>query len=190
MTNRNDSRARAIETAEHLFRTQGYAATGLTQILTESGAPKGSFYFHFPGGKEELAREALGKYGTRVESGLRALLARHADDSSGFVRALCRSIAAEMQASDWKLGCLAQNLATELAPADDKMADAIAEVFRAWTRVLAEGLAGRRPAPRGELERKAATLLAALEGARTLARVVRKPAPFDAVAEVMMNKVK
>jgi len=54
-----DSRARAIETAAELFQRQGYAATGLSQIIEESGSPKGSFYFNFPGGKQQLAEAAL-----------------------------------------------------------------------------------------------------------------------------------
>jgi hypothetical protein len=44
-------------TAMRLFRRQGYASTGLQQILSESGAPKGSLYHYFPGGKEGLACE-------------------------------------------------------------------------------------------------------------------------------------
>src|ERR1700761_2496536 len=57
MPRRTDARARAIATAERLFRIQGYTATGLTQIIEESGSPKGSFYFHFPRGKAPLAAE-------------------------------------------------------------------------------------------------------------------------------------
>ena len=38
---------------------QGYASTGLQQILTESGAPKGLLYYCFPKGKEELAEAAV-----------------------------------------------------------------------------------------------------------------------------------
>src|SRR5580693_5326591 len=60
------SRQQAIETAERLFRAQGYAGTGLAQIITESGSPKGSFYFNFPGGKHELALEALKIFGERL----------------------------------------------------------------------------------------------------------------------------
>lgn len=39
MPRTTDARGKALETAERLFRTQGYTATGLTQILEESGAP-------------------------------------------------------------------------------------------------------------------------------------------------------
>jgi TetR/AcrR family transcriptional repressor of lmrAB and yxaGH operons len=183
MTNRSDARQRAIDTAERLFRAQGYAATGLTQILIESGAPKGSFYFHFPGGKDELAHAALNAYGTRVEQGLMALASRHADDPAGFVLAICRSAAAEMQASGWNNGCLAQNLASELAPSDPAMADAVAAIFRRWTSVIGASLMPNPDSPRADAERRGTALLAALEGARTLARVLRKPTPFDAVAD-------
>ena len=48
-----------LKKAADLFQRQGFHATGLKQILEESGAPRGSLYFHFPGGKEQLAVEAL-----------------------------------------------------------------------------------------------------------------------------------
>lgn len=40
-----------IETTCDLLESHGYYATGLNQIVAESGALKGSLYYHFPEGK-------------------------------------------------------------------------------------------------------------------------------------------
>ncbi|MBV2150125.1 TetR/AcrR family transcriptional regulator [Sphingobium sp. AS12] len=175
-----DARERAIETAEQLFRVQGYAATGLNQIIEESGAPKGSFYFHFPGGKRELAAEVLAGYRAKTSAGFRMLAEKAAGDSNRFVRALVKTTAEGMKASDWAAGCVAQVLAQELAPGDAEMSDALASLFDEWVEIAAAAigpLADRRSA-----RARALALVAALEGARTLARTLRSVAPFDAVA--------
>lgn len=57
--NPTQSRDKILLTATRLFCLRGYHATGLNQILKESGAPKGSLYYHFPEGKEQLAVEAI-----------------------------------------------------------------------------------------------------------------------------------
>ncbi|TGY88762.1 TetR/AcrR family transcriptional regulator [Marinicauda algicola] len=175
-----DAREKAIETAERLFRVQGYAATGLTQIIEESGAPKGSFYFHFPGGKRELAADVLAAYRAKTSAGFRMLAQKTAGDPDRFVRALVKAVAEDMKASDWAMGCAAQALAQELAPGDEEMADALASLFDEWMEIIAAAigpLEDRRVA-----RSRALALVAALEGARTLARTLRSVAPFDAVA--------
>ena len=48
-----------VVTTAKLLRRQGYNGTGLNQIVAEAEAPKGSLYFYFPGGKEQLAAEAI-----------------------------------------------------------------------------------------------------------------------------------
>lgn len=59
MSNKLNTRERILTTASRLFQFQGYSATGLTEILKESGAPKGSLYYYFPKGKEQLAFESI-----------------------------------------------------------------------------------------------------------------------------------
>ncbi|OMC84896.1 TetR/AcrR family transcriptional regulator [Viridibacillus sp. FSL H8-0123] len=66
MTNKNQSRERILKAATRLFHLNGYHATGLNQIIKESGAPKGSLYHHFPKGKEQLAIEAIQISASRI----------------------------------------------------------------------------------------------------------------------------
>jgi TetR/AcrR family transcriptional repressor of lmrAB and yxaGH operons len=174
-----DAREKAIETAERLFRVQGYAATGLNQIIEESGAPKGSFYFHFPGGKRELAAEVLAAYRTKTSAGFRMLAEKAAGNPDQFIRALVKATAEGMKASGWATGCAAQVLAQELAPGDAEMSDALASLFEEWVEIAGAAVG---PSADGRSARsQALALVAALEGARTLARTLRSAAPFDAV---------
>lgn len=175
MPRTTDAREKTLDTAERLFRNQGYAATGLTQILDESGAPKGSYYHHFPGGKAQMAEEALALYAARAEAAIAAAAARAKGDPAAFARTLAAMFAREMEASDWTLGCMVQNLAGELAPMDADWSARLDAILDRWIKALAAGLGGDRG--------RATALLAALEGARTLARVARSKAPFTAVAE-------
>lgn len=64
--NGNDARERIINAASDLFQTYGYSAVGLNAIVDASGAPKGSLYYYFPGGKEELALESVRLAGERI----------------------------------------------------------------------------------------------------------------------------
>src|SRR5258705_13360120 len=57
MPRRSDSKDRMIAAARRLFREHGYLGTALSDVVTESAAPRGSISFPFPGGKEELATE-------------------------------------------------------------------------------------------------------------------------------------
>src|SRR6266851_1688406 len=67
-----------IDAASRLLWRQGLHATGLNEILKESRAPRGSLYFHFPGGKEELATEAVVLAGNGITKGLAEIFDRHA----------------------------------------------------------------------------------------------------------------
>ena len=187
MTRKTDARSRAIDTAIRLFRVQGYTATGLTQILDESGAPKGSFYFHFPRGKAQLAEEAIDRYVESRMAVLRALSADTAGNALDFVNRLFEAFAADMVASDFQYGCLMQNLANELPSLDAELTERVARGFADSTEAItahfrACGIGAARASS------MAASLVAALEGARTVARLERSPAVFRALQEVCARR--
>ena len=88
-----DSREKIIETTSALLRTYGYKAVSVNQIIRESGTSKGSFYYHFPNGKEDVVVEVLrGGYAKSV-GGTQAILAQYDDLKEAFSHLLNLMIA-------------------------------------------------------------------------------------------------
>jgi AcrR family transcriptional regulator len=185
MPRTTDARDRAIETTILLLRRQGYEASGLSQILAESGAPKGSFYFHFPQGKEQLALEALQVYGASVKQSIESTAAQTKGDPAAFIKVICTALASEMERSHWQLGCAVQNVANEMP--SEAFRETVSAILADWRRALAKGLAGK-PERASAREASAAAFLAALEGARTLARVERSSRIFDEIADLFVAR--
>src|ERR671918_458343 len=99
MAPRTDSRQRFLDAAADLFHTQGYHATGVNQLVSAGGAPKGSFYFHFPGGKEQLAAEAVAQSGRQLRDALAAALA------DGDIDGVFDALASLLEDSGFQRGC-------------------------------------------------------------------------------------
>ena len=59
MAPKSDSRQRMLAAAVSLIQRQGYHATGMKQVVQESNTPRGSLYFHFPDGKDQMVEEAV-----------------------------------------------------------------------------------------------------------------------------------
>src|SRR5262245_4774617 len=99
-----DTRTRMLETTSRLLKLRGYHGTGLNEILAESGAPRGSLYFHFPGGKDQLVMEATRLAVDRITSRRREVLASAATPSAA-LRAFAEGMAALLSETDYRLGC-------------------------------------------------------------------------------------
>lgn len=186
MARTSDARTKALSTAEHLFRTQGYAATGLAQIIAESGSPKGSFYFHFPGGKDQLAAEVAQRFAAQGLAAIRQVAAATPGDAARFITLLCSAFAAEMRESRYALGCALQNIAVEKAPSDPAITPLLKEGFDSWVAAIADHFA---TCGVSNSESIAHALVAALEGARTLARVQSSDTVFSAIADTFAVRV-
>ncbi|HEX6420267.1 MAG TPA: TetR/AcrR family transcriptional regulator [Acidimicrobiales bacterium] len=179
----SDTRDRLIRATSRLLRTQGYAATGLNQVMAEAKAPKGSMYFHFPGGKEELAAAALDHFAARSTARLRRTLAEHptvadavAATLDGYVEHLGRTGYAE--------GCAVATVALDAAASHAALADATDRAMRAWTTTLAEALrAEGRSAD--DAERLATLVIATLEGTLVMAKAQHSTRPIATARDAL-----
>src|SRR5450631_4303390 len=96
-------REHIIEITSILLEAQGYHATGLNQILAESGAPKGSLYYYFPQGKEELTSAAVERSGRITSERIRNVLAE-TEDAVEAIQSFVQAIAYHIEASNFSAG--------------------------------------------------------------------------------------
>ena len=148
MPRTSTARGAAIATAADLFRRRGYAATGLEEIIAVSGAPKGSFYHHFPGGKEQLAVQSIAFSGDRARERIEAAAARALPGA--LVTAIAAGQANDLRKSGYELGCpVATSPSSSPAPRTASRAPRMrpSRAGRSRSLIGSSPLAGRPPKP-------------------------------------------
>jgi len=181
MPKQSEHRLNIVAAAAKLFRAQGYAATGLAEILDLSEAPKGSLYHYFPGGKEDVgatAVRAAGKTAARTLEGLAA----DGRGAAELVLAFADMLGGWLEKTEYREGCPVATVLLEMAPQSDKIAQAGRGAFALWTEVIAGRLAAQGVAETRAM-RLAMFAVASIEGGLVLARVERDLGPLRAAAE-------
>src|SRR3954465_4410887 len=97
-------RERMIQSALILMGERGIEATSFSQVIEHSGAPRGSIYHHFPGGKAQLVEEAP-RYAGHAVAELRRDAAERADDPVAAVDAIGEFWRSVLYSSDFAAGC-------------------------------------------------------------------------------------
>jgi AcrR family transcriptional regulator len=178
-----DSRASMVRSAASLIRSRGVSATSLSDVLADSGAPRGSIYHHFPDGKRQLAEDAITWTSERVLAHLRAGGASRPSEVLERFIAMWRQVVVTSGAT---AGCVVAGVAIDTGPDDTALMDVVRATFRSWATVLAEelevvGVPSARARP------IALATIAAMEGALILCRAEGNVKPLDAVAEELMR---
>lgn len=177
------ARDQIIQTTCELLDLQGYHATGLNEIVKASGSPKGSLYYYFPGGKEELTEEALEHVGGIVRERIVTHLGAIAAPGAA-IGAFIRMVAAGVIRAGYKAGGPITTVALETAATNDRLRRCCERIYESWHQAfekkLADGGVARERA--GEL---ATLVLAALEGGILLCRTERSPRPLQQIAATL-----
>ena len=181
-----DTREHMIETTAGLVHRRGFHGTSLNEILEQSGAPRGSLYYHFPGGKEELVLEATRQGVAIVTQVLKEVLTGSPDPADG-VRAFIEAAAHELRDSGYIFGCPVAPIILD-SPESSALAEVCQKALEEWQQVLVEGL-DSSGIERGRAESLATVIVCGLEGGLILARARRDIAPLDAVAEELASMV-
>lgn len=172
-----------IERTAVLLAKKGLQGASFSEILEASGAPRGSLYHHFPGGKDELVLAALEHAGNQAMGALDRLSGKPAREIAEGFLSLWRSVLAR---SDFSAGC-AVVAVTVAAESEDLKARAAA-ILRGWREKL-QALFVESGIPKKRARAVAASLVAACEGAVILSRAERSFEPFDLVAAEQLAMV-
>ncbi len=176
---RSDSRERMILSAAALLREYGASATSVDRVLAHSGAPRGSVYHHFPGGRAQLIDEAVALAGDFIAGLIDA--AMQADDPVEAVDAFFVLWRDRLVESGFRAGCPIVAVAVETNDDAPQLARSAAAVFARWQEALA-GLFLRHGLTEERSRRLGAFVIAAVEGAVIMCRAEQSTAPIEAAA--------
>jgi AcrR family transcriptional regulator len=169
------TRRRMVRGAAGLLRERGYTGTGFREVIELTGAPRGSIYHHFPGGKAQLAREAVDYAADLGVDSVQGPL--EAGDPVGALRSFVAFWRADFERSGFRAGCPIVAVAVESHDESPELLAAADSAFSRWEAVFSGSL--RRAGVEAErADRLANLVIAAVEGAIVVSRARRDPEPL------------
>lgn len=179
------ARERIVITAARLFEAQGYAATGINQIIAESRTAKASFYDYFAS-KELLGEEYLERYGRHHIALITQLIARSATPEA-FLRAWVRLILRQLR--EKKLyGCPMANLRAQIGDESPRLIAKVRELTHATIAVLADYVLEQRLASDSQSAMVTARrMFAAYEGAIHIWKLTGEPAALEDIEFIALR---
>lgn len=177
--NTAESRQRLVAGAADMMRRRGLNATSVRELAKHAQAPLGSTYHYFPGGKYQLAAEAV-QWADDLTA--RALIKELRAGPLAGLRAFLQMWRKILTDSDFGAGCPVLAASVEDLPEDATAPrDAAAAAFGNWTSILAQSLRDHG-ATDVDAHRIAIVIVAAVEGSVAMCRALRSAEPLDQVA--------
>ncbi|MFD4356727.1 TetR/AcrR family transcriptional regulator [Nocardia sp. NPDC058518] len=175
-----DSRQKLVVGAADLIRRRGLGATSVRDLAKHAGAPLGSTYHYFPGGKTQLATEAVTYAGDLTASILERELGNGPVNGLRAFLHMWRKIVVD---TDFHAGCPVLAVSIEDSPdAEGAPREAAAAAFVKWAELLAMSLCAHG-AERPDAERTATLIIAAVEGSVVMCRAQRSTQPLDRITD-------
>jgi TetR/AcrR family transcriptional regulator, lmrAB and yxaGH operons repressor len=185
-----DTRDRILNSAASQLQRYGLHGASLNGILDEGGAPRGSLYYFFPGGKEQLALEATVRGVAVVTQVLEEMIATKTLDKA--VSEYFGAAAHELEESGFVFGCPVTPIIMDIDEASAALAAVCRDAMTKWreTYEVAFVAAGM---PSAKAHNLAVLAIAALEGSLIMARAARDISAIitagDEVAELVRQSL-
>ncbi|MGW4713994.1 TetR/AcrR family transcriptional regulator [Nocardia sp. NPDC004260] len=169
------ARDRMVAGAADMIRRRGLNATSVRELAKHAQAPLGSTYHYFPGGKAQLAAEAV-RFADALAA--RKLAQGLPVGPVAGLRSFVDMWRKVLVDNDFQAGCPVLAVAIEDQGDDDAPQRAAAAAFENWTGLLTRSLRDHG-ASEADAEQTATLIVAALEGAVAICRVERSIRPLD-----------
>jgi TetR/AcrR family transcriptional regulator, lmrAB and yxaGH operons repressor len=177
------TRDQIIEATCELLENQGYHATGLSEIVRQSGAPKGSLYYYFPDGKDEITSEAVLFAGRRVAERIRQQLQTVADPGEA-IQSFIEGLAGHIEESGFHAGGPLTIVAAETATTNGRLNQTCCIAYDMLKQVFVDKLlSGGFSAV--DAERLAMMVLLTIEGGITVSRTYHDGSALRVAAQQM-----
>ncbi|TGL50416.1 TetR/AcrR family transcriptional regulator [Leptospira kemamanensis] len=183
-----ETKQKMIEAMAELLEREGYERAGLTELGKETETPKGSLYFHFPGGKEELASFAIRHSGEELNGFFQSVFSK-AESPIHAIKQVFHVLEERIVASQFQKGCPIATTAMETANSSQWVSLACHEVYTLWlktfeTYLVQNGFSNRIA------KQVSLSLLSLWEGALLLAKLQKSPEPLrmaEKTAELLLR---
>jgi AcrR family transcriptional regulator len=162
------ARQRVVEAAGQMLRSRGYAEASLRDIVEAAQAPWGSLQHYFPGGKQQLAIEAMALGQAEVSGFIDSAFAR-TRSAEGALNWFFDSSCRLLEETDYEFGCPVSTVALERSGFGDEVAQAATAALEEWVEHFAAGFRADGIAPRAS-DRLATGVLSQYEGALLMSR--------------------
>lgn len=175
---RRGTKQRMLDSAVLLLRERGAAGVTVDAVLAHSGAPRGSVYHHFPGGRNEMVLGAVRQAGDYIA----AMVDDSATggDAQQMVRGLVVFWKRVLTRTDYRAGCPVAAMVVDGRDLVPDAGDVVREIFAQWQASLAGALSAGGFAEL-RAQRLATLVVSAIEGAIILCRAHRDLGPLDDV---------
>jgi AcrR family transcriptional regulator len=177
------TRESILTAAAELMRHKGYGAVAVKDIAAASGAPIGSLYHHFRGGKVQIAREALINAGHAYSLLIPSIVDEYTDLGDA-VDAVFTQAADDMAGTGFANMCPVASVAAEVADTVEELRETTASVFAGWVDAGSAYFAARG-LDSSKAREVTLAVICALEGAFVLARTLRSTEPLLAAGRAL-----
>lgn len=181
----SSAREDMLSVAVELFRARGYEGVGVAELLAKSNAPRGSLYFHFPGGKEQIGVEVVARVGAEVAKRFRDLSDSGVDLDTFIVRVF-KTTAKECKDRLFTASCPMAAIATGFGEGNPKLGAAVGEAFASWEREIAAAAEARGMSAENAAV-FASAMLVSIEGAFVVSKAQRSSTPHINASRAMQT---
>ncbi|MCS7482929.1 TetR/AcrR family transcriptional regulator [Umezawaea endophytica] len=181
---RQGTKQRMLDSAVLLLRERGAAGVTVDAVLAHSGAPRGSVYHHFPGGRNEIVLGAVRQAGDFITAMVDG--SASGGDVQQTLDRLVLFWKRALTKTDYRAGCPVAAMASDSRDVIPDAGEVVREIFARWHASLTDVLCTSGFAtPRAH--RLATLVVSAIEGAVILCRASRDLRPLDDVLVEMKS---